>query len=116
EKCMARLVFGMNQSLDRYVDHMAFAPGPTLFRHFIEEAQAQAGSVYGLMMKHIARHSTIAAVLILVIAASFGVASAQRRTPPEPNYDAFYELGPDSLVRRGVPKGKVAGPFTLPSA
>lgn len=24
---MARLVFGMNQSLDGYVDHMAFAPG-----------------------------------------------------------------------------------------
>ena len=44
---MAKLVFGMNQSLDGYVDHMAFAPGPTLFRHFIEEAQGQAGSVYG---------------------------------------------------------------------
>src|SRR5216117_1651397 len=26
---MAKLVFGMNQSLDGYVDHMAFAPGPT---------------------------------------------------------------------------------------
>jgi len=26
---MARLVFGMNQSLDGYVDHMAFAPSPT---------------------------------------------------------------------------------------
>jgi len=34
--CMAKLVFGMNQSLDGYVDHMAFAPSPTLFRHFIE--------------------------------------------------------------------------------
>src|SRR5262245_36049885 len=34
---MAKLVFGMNQSLDGYVDHTAFAPGPTLFRHFIEE-------------------------------------------------------------------------------
>ena len=34
---MAKLVFGMNQSLDGYVDHMAFAPSPTLFRHFIEE-------------------------------------------------------------------------------
>ena len=44
---MARLVFGMNQSLDGYVDHMAFAPGPTLFRHFIGEAQRQAGSLYG---------------------------------------------------------------------
>ena len=41
---MAKLVFGMNQSLDGYVDHMAFAPSPTLFRHFIEEAQGQAGS------------------------------------------------------------------------
>src|SRR5262245_12590617 len=47
---MAKLVFGMNQSLDGYVDHMAFAPGPTLFRHFIEEAQGQAGSVYGRRM------------------------------------------------------------------
>jgi hypothetical protein len=47
---MARLVFGMNQSLDGYVDHMAFAPSPTLFRHFIEEAQGQAGSVYGRRM------------------------------------------------------------------
>ena len=47
---MARLVFGMNQSLDGYVDHTAFAPGPTLFRHFVEEAQCQAGSVYGRQM------------------------------------------------------------------
>ena len=30
---MAKLVFGMNQSLDGYVDHKGFAPGPTLFRH-----------------------------------------------------------------------------------
>lgn len=50
---MAKLVFGMNQSLDGYVDHMGFAPGPTLFRHFIEEAQAQAGSVYGRRMYEI---------------------------------------------------------------
>ena len=28
---------------------MAFAPGPTLFRHFIAEAQGQAGSVYSRM-------------------------------------------------------------------
>src|ERR1700749_4635563 len=47
---MAKLVFGMNQSLDGYVDHMAFAPSPTLFRHFIKEAQGQAGSVYGRRM------------------------------------------------------------------
>jgi dihydrofolate reductase len=53
---MAKLVFGMNQSLDGYVDHMAFAPGPTLFRHFIEEAQAQAGSVYGRRMYEVMRY------------------------------------------------------------
>ena len=53
---MARLVFGMNQSLDGYVDHMAFAPSPTLFRHFVEEAQGQAGSVYGRRMYEIMRY------------------------------------------------------------
>ncbi len=44
---MARLVFGMNQSLDGFVDHMAFSPSPALFRHFIKEAEGQAGSLYG---------------------------------------------------------------------
>ena len=39
---MAKLVFGMNQSLDGYVDHMAFAPSPTLFRHFVAAAMLQA--------------------------------------------------------------------------
>jgi len=50
---MAKLVFGMNQSLDGYVDHMGFSPGPTLFRHFIDEARNQAGSVYGRAMYEI---------------------------------------------------------------
>jgi len=53
---MAKLVFGMNQSLDGYVDHMAFAPGPILFRHFIEEAREQAGSIYGRQMYEIMRY------------------------------------------------------------
>ena len=53
---MARLVFGMNVSLDGYVDHMAFAPTRALFRHFIEEAREQAGSVYGRRMYEIMRY------------------------------------------------------------
>ncbi len=53
---MARLVFGMNQSLDGYVDHTEFAPSPALFRHFIKEAEAQAGSVYGRRMYEIMRY------------------------------------------------------------
>jgi dihydrofolate reductase len=53
---MAKLVCGMNQSLDGYVDHMAFAPDATLFRYFIEEAQGQAGSIYGRHMYEIMRY------------------------------------------------------------
>ena len=53
---MATLVFGMNQSLDGYVDHTAFGPSPTLFRHFIEEVKGQAGSVYGRKMYEIMRY------------------------------------------------------------
>src|SRR5262249_6245664 len=53
---VAKLVFGMNQSLDGYVDHTAFAPSPTLFRHFIEEARGQAGSVYGRQMYEVMRY------------------------------------------------------------
>jgi dihydrofolate reductase len=53
---MAKLVFGMNQSLDGYVEHTEFAPSPTLFRHFIDEARGQAGSVYGRQMYEIMRY------------------------------------------------------------
>ena len=53
---MATLVFGMNQSLDGYVDHTAFAPSPALFRHFIEEVQRQAGCVYGRQMYEVMRY------------------------------------------------------------
>src|SRR5688572_5846875 len=53
---MAKLVFGMNQSLDGYVDHTAFAPSPTLFRHFIEEVQGQTGSIYGRKMYEVMRY------------------------------------------------------------
>ncbi|HST58698.1 MAG TPA: dihydrofolate reductase family protein [Longimicrobium sp.] len=53
---MAKLVFGMNVSLDGYVDHTRFAPDPTLFRHFVQEARGQAGSVYGRKIYEIMRY------------------------------------------------------------
>jgi dihydrofolate reductase len=53
---MAKLVFGMNQSLDGYVDHMEFRPSPALFRHFIEQVRDQTGSVYGRVMYEIMRY------------------------------------------------------------
>jgi len=53
---MAELIFGMNQSLDGYVDHTEFAPGPVLFRHFIEQVRGLAGSVYGRRMYEVMRY------------------------------------------------------------
>ncbi|MGH8208610.1 MAG: dihydrofolate reductase family protein [Steroidobacteraceae bacterium] len=53
---MAKLVFGMNQSLDGYVDHMEFAPGPALFRHFIQQVRGLTGSVYGRRMYEVMRY------------------------------------------------------------
>ena len=53
---MAKLVYGLNQTLDGYVDHTAFNPGPDLFQHFIEQAQRAAGSVYGRTMYEVMRY------------------------------------------------------------
>jgi dihydrofolate reductase len=47
---MAKLVYGLNQSLDGYVDHQEFAPDPALFRHFIEQVRNLTGSLYGRRM------------------------------------------------------------------
>ena len=53
---MAKFVFGMNQSLDGYVDHQEFAPDPSLFRHFTEQVRDLAGSVYGRRMYEVMRY------------------------------------------------------------
>jgi dihydrofolate reductase len=53
---MAKLVFGMNQSLDGYVDHEEFAPDPALYRHWIEHVRDLAGSVYGRRMYEVMRY------------------------------------------------------------
>jgi len=53
---MAKLIFGMNVSLDGYVDHEAFAPGDALFRHFIEQTRNLTGSVYGRGLYEVMRY------------------------------------------------------------
>jgi len=53
---MARLVFGMNQSLDGYVDHQEFAPDPALFRHWIDYVRGLTGSLYGRRLYEIMRY------------------------------------------------------------
>jgi dihydrofolate reductase len=54
---MAKLVFGLNQSLDGYVDHQVIMPPePGLFRHFIEDVRGLTGMVYGRRMYEVMRY------------------------------------------------------------
>jgi len=52
--------------------------------------------------------------MVLALMASGGLAPIAQEPPPV-NPDTFYQIGPDSLPREGVPKGEVRGPFMLPS-
>jgi dihydrofolate reductase len=61
EGCMGRIVFGMMQSLDGYVDDVAGtlvmpAPDATLFRHFTERTRDVAGSLYGRRIYEVMRY------------------------------------------------------------
>jgi dihydrofolate reductase len=53
---MAKLVYGLNQSLDGYIDHQKFGPSPALFRHFIEDVRDLTGMVYGRRMYEVMRY------------------------------------------------------------
>lgn len=53
---MAKLIFGMNVSLDGYVDHDKFAPGPALFQHFVEQTRDLTGSLYGRGLYEVMRY------------------------------------------------------------
>jgi dihydrofolate reductase len=54
---MAKLIYGLSQSLDGYVDHMKLGPpAPAAFRHFVEHVRNLAGIVYGRRMYEIMRY------------------------------------------------------------
>jgi dihydrofolate reductase len=53
---MAKLVYGLNQSLDGYVDHLKFRPSAALFRHFIEHVRDLSGIVYGRRTYEVMRY------------------------------------------------------------
>jgi dihydrofolate reductase len=45
---MAKLVYGLSQSLDGYVDHMKLGPpAPAASRHFLELVRGATGLIYG---------------------------------------------------------------------
>jgi dihydrofolate reductase len=53
---MAKLVYGMNQSLDGYVDNLEMRTGPALFRHWIEHVRDVTGLVYGRRLYEVMRY------------------------------------------------------------
>jgi dihydrofolate reductase len=53
---MAKLVYGLNQSLDGYVDHLGMRPSLALFRHFVEHVRDLTGIVYGRRMYEVMRY------------------------------------------------------------
>jgi dihydrofolate reductase len=54
---MAKLVYGLSQSLDGYVDHMKLGPpAPAAFGHFIEQVRGLTGLIYGRRMYEIMRY------------------------------------------------------------
>jgi len=53
---MAKLVYALNQSLDGYVDHLAFKPDAALSRHFMQLMPDLTGSVYGRRMYEVMRY------------------------------------------------------------
>jgi dihydrofolate reductase len=53
---MAKLVYGLNQTLDGYVDHLAFKPSAVLFRHFIDQVRNLTGTVYGRRTYEVMRY------------------------------------------------------------
>jgi dihydrofolate reductase len=53
---VAKLVFGLNQSLDGYVDHAQMPPDPAVFRHFVEQVRGVSGIVYGRRMSEVMRY------------------------------------------------------------
>src|SRR6266568_1694261 len=64
------------------------------------------------------RHTgwVVAFVLGLASATALSQTPPAAQTPPAgPDMNAFYQIGPDSLARDGVPKGEMRGPFVLPS-
>ncbi|MGA3227932.1 MAG: dihydrofolate reductase family protein [Acidobacteriaceae bacterium] len=54
---MGRLIFGMMQSLDGYIDHLQLGPpGPILARHFADYVRGLDGLLYGRRMYEIMRY------------------------------------------------------------
>ena len=96
---MAKLVFGMNQSLDGYVDYMKFGPSPKLFQHFIEQARNNAGSLYGRKLYEIMQYWDEEQADW--VAAERDFAEAWRKTPKFVVSKTLTSVGPNATLLSG---------------
>lgn len=104
---MAKLVFGMNLSLDGYVDHEQMATSPALFRHWTEHVAGLAGSVYGRRMYETMRYWDDDRPEWT--AAHHAFAAAWRRLPKWVASRTLDSVGPNATLVRDDVEGVVRG-------
>ncbi len=103
---MAKLVFGMSQSLDGYVGDAAGTlcmppPSPVLFRHFIDVVAGHAGCIYGRRIYELMRYWDVDQPEWDV--AKRELAVAWRRQPKWVASRTLASVGPNAtLIRGGV--------------
>jgi dihydrofolate reductase len=94
---MARLIFGMIQSLDGYIvsptgSPQDFPPGPKLFRHFLDHVSNLTGMLYGTRIYQVMR---------------YWEQDHPEWSPIEHEYAAAWRSKPKWLISRSL---KTAGP------
>jgi dihydrofolate reductase len=102
---MAKLVFGMMQSLDGYVDDTAGTlssmppPGPVVFRHFVDVVAGHAGAIYGRRIYELMRYWDVDRPEWDAAEREFAV--AWRRHPKWVASRTLDSVGPNATLIRG---------------
>lgn len=96
---MAKLIYGLNQSLDGFVDHMAFRPDAVVFRHFIDQVRSSAGCLYGRRMYETMRYWDDD--LVEWDAAEREYAAVWRNTPKWVVSTTLTTVGPNATLIKG---------------
>ena len=101
---MARLVFGMSQSLDGYVDDAAGTlcmppPRPALFRHFIDVVAGHAGAICDRRIYEVMRYWDVDRPEWDVAEREF--AAAWQRQPKWIASRTLASVGPNATLIRG---------------
>ena len=101
---MAKLVFGMSQSLDGSVDDAEGTlcmppPGPVVFRHFIDVVAGHAGCIYGRRIYEVMRYWDVDRPDMDAAQREF--AAAWRRQPKWVASRTLESVGPNATLIRG---------------